>query len=366
MKEAILVVDDTPTNLMVIASLLNKAGYRVLVAESGASALDLVKLNKPNLILLDIMMPHMDGYQTCERLKSSEDTQSIPVLFMTAKSEVSDKVKAFEAGGVDYITKPYQMEEVLARISAHLTIARQKLALEKLLAEKNRFMNIAAHDLRNPLTVIQGWAEIGELSMSGEDSRNIFLNIRSSVRQMASIINDFLALQVVRNRSVASAEAFNVHDVIKQLIDQESFAASSKQITLLFPDADCANSQPAVGNVAHTHQILSNFLSNAIKYSPNDTNVRITAEIIDNRWHVSVKDQGPGIAPGERNKLFVEFARISNKPTGGETSTGLGLSIVKNLAEAQGGKAGACFPEEGGSIFWVEIPAGESSRNIPV
>lgn len=360
MKEAILVVDDTPTNLKVIASLLNKAGYQVLVAESGASALDLVKLSKPNLILLDIMMPDMDGYQTCEQLKMAEDTRGIPVLFMTAKSEVSDKVKAFQAGAVDYITKPYQLEEVLARISAHLTIARQKVALEKMLAEKNRFMNIAAHDLRNPLTVIQGWADIGEFAETVEDTRNIFANIRSAVHQTSAIINDFLALQVVRNKSMDSVKPFTVIDVIKKVIDQESFAASAKQITIIFSNSNCSDALPAFGNMAHTHQILSNYLSNAIKYSPNNTDISITAEIMDHHWHISIKDQGPGIAPVERNKLFVEFARISNKPTGGETSTGLGLSIVKNLAEAQGGKAGANFPEQGGSIFWVDIPAAES------
>ncbi len=134
-----------------------------------------------------------------------------------------------------------------------------------------------------------------------------------------------------------------------------AFAAHSKRITLSLQLP--GGPLPSDGDAGHTHQILTNYISNALKYSPPETRTTISVRAKDRYWRVEVQDQGPGILPGEREHLFVEYASISSKPTGGEPSTGLGLSIVKSLAEAQEGRVGADFPDSGGSVFWLELPA---------
>src|SRR3954471_14359125 len=154
MSETILIVDDTPANLGVLVETLGAAGYQLMVAEDGEEALAQTAQTQPDLILLDVMMPGIDGFETCRRLKARAETCDVPVLFMTALSETADKVKAFAAGGVDYITKPIEHEEALARIRTHLALRRLQRELQEQVALKERFMRIAGHDLRNPLCLI--------------------------------------------------------------------------------------------------------------------------------------------------------------------------------------------------------------------
>ena len=351
----VLIVDDTPANLKVIGNFLAGAGFRILIAEDGADALEQVQTARPDIILLDVMMPEKDGYATCREIKQLEATRDVPVLFMTARSEAHEKVNGFRCGAVDYITKPYQEEDVLARIRTHLTLARQKQKLETMLAERNRFMNIAAHDLRNPLAAIIGWAEIGSSQPQANDARQMFQTIHQSAQRMQAIIEDFLSLQILKNQNSPDAgEDFDLRDVVAQVIGQQEPRAKGKKLFLLFRAG--ADPLPVFGNVAHTHQILTNYLSNAIKFSPPDAPILISAQASDRHVRLAVKDQGPGVSIAERGRLFAEFPKISNTPTGGESSTGLGLAIVKTLAEAQGGKVGVEFEDAIGSTFWLELP----------
>ncbi len=355
MNETILLVDDTPTNLQVLVRFLAEMGYRALLAEDGTTAIEQAIHTNPDIILLDITMPGLDGFETCRRLKQLDPIKETPIIFMTARSDITDKLKGFNAGAVDYVTKPFQKEEVIARVNTQLTLLRQKRELQQMLEQRNRFMRMAAHDLRNPLSIITGWAELGLFSAADEENRKLLSSIAEAAKHMGAIIEDFLDLNVLQNQIAGGRSAFDLQPVIAQVVEQQGFAAKEKNIvlTLRLPQG----ALPAHGNVSHTHQILTNYLSNAVKYSPPQTETIISAARLESRWRVQVHDHGPGIAPHEREKLFVEFAKTSNKPTGGEKSTGLGLSIVKALAEAQGGRVGAEFPAEGGSVFWVEIPA---------
>jgi two-component system, sensor histidine kinase and response regulator len=354
-KETVLVVDDTATNVIIVTAFLTKTGYEVLVAENGEQALEVATQAKPDLILLDVMMPKLDGYETCQRLKAQAATQDIPILFMTSRTGTKDKVQGFHVGAVDYITRPYQSDELLSRIRTHLTLARQRRELTAMLAERSRFMKIAAHDLRNPLSAILGWASHGRESAQSAELRTIFGDMEKAARQMRSIIDEFLSLQVVRGGGQANADArFDLARLMAQVMAEQTGAAERKRIALVFePPAP----PPMVrGNPTHTAQILTNYLSNAVKYSPPGSRVAIFMFCKEKACRVEVRDQGPGVVESERPELFVEFGQISNKPTGGEQRTGLGLAIVKRLAEAQGGKVGADFPASGGSVFWVELP----------
>ncbi len=354
MSATILVVDDTPTNLQLLVKFLADAGYRILVAEDGETALEQTAHNKPDVILLDITMPGIDGYETCQRLKRSPETQEIPVIFMTARSQISDKLKGFEVGGVDYIIKPFEKEEVTARVHTQLTIVRQKRELQQMLEQRHRFMCMAAHDLRNPLTVLSCWSELGIIASDPIEMKGIFQKMKDAAGHMASIIEDFLELSILHAQQAGKMAIFDLQTVVEQVADQQTFSAKAKGISLVMqiPPGPLL----ALGNRSQTHQILTNYLSNALKYSPIGTRTAITMAATGKSWRVQIQDQGPGIPPHERGGLFCEFARISSKPTGGERSTGLGLSIVKALAEAQGGRVGAEFPSDGGSVFWVEIP----------
>lgn len=359
MKDTILIVDDTPTNLQVLVAFLAGSGYETLIAEDGPAALEQLANISPDLVLLDVAMPEMDGFETCQRMKQLEVMKDIPILFLTARTEMSDKLRGFEAGAVDYITKPIQKEEVIARVNTHLTILRQKRQLQQMLAQREKFMRIAAHDLRNLLTVIGGFSYIGKTSDEIPMKNKAFERISKANVDMQAIIEGFLSVRSAQSANGGSIQDFDLRNTVDQVVEQSSFSAQCKGMLLIrqLP----SDALRVRGNPAHTHQILTNYVTNALKYSPPNTQIYLKVQPIDRYVRVEVQDHGPGIQVGERNKLFVEFARLSNKPTGGETSTGLGLSIVKTLAEAQGGTVGAKFPAEGGSVFWFDVPLAPES-----
>jgi two-component system, sensor histidine kinase and response regulator len=360
MKGTVLVVDDTPANVKVLVACLSAAEFHVLVAEDGPGALEQLRHVKPDLILLDVMMPNLDGFETCRRMKADPATRDIPVIFMTAAADTDNKLKGFEVGAVDYITKPYHQGEVLSRVTTQVTLCRQRRELEAVLEQRATFMRIAAHDLRNPLTGVLTWTDLAldeVKTLAGGAMLTRMLNhILGAAQRTQAIIEDFLALQVLQSKPrAATAAPFDLGRVLTQVLSEQGFAAEKKGMALRREDEP--DLPATVGDAARTHQVLSNLVSNAIKYSPPRTEVRLSIRRAQGRLRVEVQDQGPGVRAENRSKLFVEFARIGNKPTGDETSTGLGLAIVKLLAESQGGRVGADFPESGGSIFWCELPA---------
>jgi signal transduction histidine kinase len=230
---------------------------------------------------------------------------------------------------------------------------QQRRQLQAMLEERQRFMRIAAHDLRNMLAVVSGFSELGLLSSDLKEAQVYLSKIQMGSRQMRASIEDFLALRILERAKDGKTELFDLQKLVAQVTDEFSQAARAKDITLAarLPDGNLVGQ----GTLAHTHQVLTNYLSNAIKYSPLHTRATISVRPEGPCWRIEVADQGPGVLPAERAKLFVEFAKLSNKPTAGETSTRLGLSIVKALADAQGTKVGAEFPESGGSVFWVDV-----------
>ncbi len=362
MAERVLIVDDTPANLGVLVETLSTAGYEIMVAEDGEEALAQVAHTLPDLILLDVMMPGIDGFETCRRLQAKPETKDIPVLFLTALSETTEKVKGFAAGARDYITKPLQHEEVLARVNAHLTIRRLQGRLAEQLAQRERFMRIAAHDLRNPLQIVLMGCEIAgqEANLTPMATKMVASAHRSATR-MRNIIDTFLDVQ--RLHAVAGTgtlAAFDLAGLATEIVDQNRGFAERKQITLALELAP--NLPPAHGEAGHAHQAVTNYVTNAIKYTPPGGRVTVRVGVMGAAVRVTVADSGPGVPMKERTELFKEFGRISNKPTGGEVSVGLGLSIVRLLVEAQKGKVGADFPATGGSEFWFELPGAEGGK----
>ncbi len=358
MTETILIVDDTPANLGVLVETLGAAGYQLMVAEDGEEALAQTAQLQPDLILLDVMMPGLDGFETCRRLKARAATREVPVLFMTALSETADKVKAFEAGGLDYITKPIEHEEALARVRTHLALRRLQRELREQLALKERFMRIASHDLRNPLCLI---LMAGDLAKRHPAAATPALtqhldSMAESAAQMRRIIDTFLEIRApAAGVNPGAPGRVDLNLIGEAVVRQQSHAAERKEIILTteltagLPLARC--------EAGLAYQACTNLTSNALKFTPAGGRVTFTTRAIDGGLRVEVRDSGPGVPVGERARLFVEHARLSPRPTAGEESNGLGLAIVKHLVESQGGAVGADFPAGGGGVFWFELPA---------
>ena len=348
----VLIVDDTPANLSVLLECLGQAGHRVLVAEDGEEALEHVAHTPPDLVLLDVMMPGIDGFETCRRLRANPATREIPVIFMTALTDTREKLAGFAAGGVDYITKPVQHEEALARVATHLQLQRLRRELADQLAWKDRFMRIAAHDLRNPLCLILMAGQTAQRAAHDADAlRRALDNIRDSARHMRGIIDTFLQLRPGDRNARLDLPA-----LASAVVKQHLAAAELKEQTLELIEGEAL--PPIRGDSTQVFQIATNLVSNAVKYTPAGGRISVTVAPSTSgfRLRLSVADTGPGVPEEERAKLFTEYARLSIRPTAGEESHGLGLAIVRQLAEENGGQAGADFPAGGGSVFWCELP----------
>jgi two-component system, sensor histidine kinase and response regulator len=354
MAATILIVDDTPANLSVLVDTLSEAGYQLMVAEDGEDALAQTERTQPDLVLLDVMMPGLDGFETCRLLKARPVTRNIPVIFMTALTDTAEKVRAFGAGAVDYITKPIQQEEALARIDTHVTIRRLQNELQQQLALKERFMRIAGHDLRNPLCLILMSGDLARRKGASPAVTEYLESIHSSAQQMRRIIDTFLNLRKPGDEVRGPMDRADLNLVATAVAAQNEPAAERKSLTFKL---DLSENLPlARADAGSVYQALSNYLSNAIKFHPPGGCIVIRTSGTDTHLRAEVEDNGPGVPLSERSSLFAEYARLSSRPTGGEESIGLGLSIVKQLIESDRGRVGANFPGERGSVFWFELP----------
>jgi signal transduction histidine kinase len=375
----ILVVDDVQQNIQVVGTMLREAGYSIMPATTGAAALQRVQKKLPDLILLDLMMPEMDGLEVCRRLKSDATTQSIPIIFLTASNEMSHLVQGLEAGAVDYVTKPFNPPELLARVRTHLelkhardTIVRYGQELSRLNEEKNEFMGIAAHDLRNPLGAITGYAEIileeaaslqpsplEQFARSRQEMTGCASRINETSKRMAEMVQNLLdANRIERGEMQLHLAPTDLGLALKSVVESQRPHATAKQQTIHLE----VSATPAMALVdpGVTVQVLENLVSNAVKYSEPGKNIFVRLLPSAESVRCEVQDEGPGLSPEDQKKLFGKFARLSAKPTGGEHSTGLGLSIVKKLVEAMSGRVW-CDSELGkGARFVVEIPTTQS------
>jgi two-component system, sensor histidine kinase and response regulator len=363
-EQKILIVDDTPANIDVLDQFLEKEGYNISVAPSGEAALELATRIVPDLILLDVMMPGIDGFETCLCLKADETTREIPIIFITAKNETEDIVKGFSLGGVDYITKPFRQEEVCARIHLHLKMKLLMGALEsknKKLAElndlKNKFLGMASHDLRNPIAAIQGFSDLllDHGKTLPEETKTEFLqSIQKASNNMLTLLEDLLNVSVIESGKL---DLQYQHGSLKQLVEERvrmyQAMADRKSITTHLDTGDVAEFAFDPNRIG---QVIDNLLTNAIKFSPSGKDIYILLEVKDGRARFSVRDQGPGISPEDRDKLFKHFQKLKARPTGNETSHGLGLAIAKKLIEAHQGHIQVESHPPSGATFSFEIP----------
>jgi signal transduction histidine kinase len=343
----ILVVDDEQKNLQVLGNLLAEKKYRLDFATNGEEALDLAKSYSPDLILLDVMMPKIDGFEVCEKLKKEKITQNIPIIFITAKHEDEDIIKGFECGGVDYICKPFKTQELLARVHTHLNLVLTRKALQKANDElvlfnemKSEFLGIACHDLKNPLSGIVWHADLLKDSIQNyENSHNIQSSeeleilsiIESSASNMLQIINNIMDTEFLESGKVKmDLASVDLGLIAQQIFQINKASAKKKSIDLLI---ETEQNLFSIVDVSRVREIMDNLLSNAIKYSPRNKTVSLKIVSKNDKILFIVQDEGPGFSDQDKKEMYGKFARLSARPTGDEISTGLGLSIVKNLVE---------------------------------
>ena len=364
-KGLILIVDDVPQNLQVLRSTLQKADYRIAAANNGEVALRYLQKNTPDLILLDVMMPVLNGFEVCQQIKAQEHLKDIPIIFLTARTEKEDVVSGFEAGGVDYITKPFNMAELMSRVKTHIelkqardTILNINQELVELNEEKTELMHIASHDLKNPLTAILMHAQ-SLIDRSTDDAENLESGeaVLRSGKKMLDIITNLLDIQRLEaGKESYNPELIDLIELVSQSLKDHQRHAKNKNIDLQWqPENDLFFTE---SDWRLLQQILDNLLSNALKYSPPGTCVRVelTASQDQEQVYLAITDSGPGFTEKDRQQMFKKFARLSARPTAGEDSTGLGLSIVKRLCSLLGVELELDSAPGEGSCFRLVLP----------
>ncbi len=364
-KASILVVDDKPANLRLLSQLLSEHNYNVRPVLSGAQAVAAAQAVQPDLILLDIKMPEMDGYEVSRRLKDDPRTRMVPILFISALHDTEDKVKAFEAGGVDYITKPFHADEVLARVRTQLMLQQLRRDLETELAERDNlirdlqaYAHSVAHDLRSPLASALGFAQLLEdtsFLLEHEERQEYVRVVVESLEKANSIIDELLLLAEVR-KSEISIEPLDMTLIVAQSLHRISILVAESGALITHPESW----PPAVGYPAWIEEVWVNYITNAIKYGGRPPVIELGASRSDNgEARFWVQDNGNGLSVEQQAMLFVPLTRLDMTRA---TGYGLGLSIVQRIVQKLSGRVGIesrGIPGEG-SRFYFTLPVVET------
>lgn len=360
-RQKILVVDDDRANARIIARILQQASYGVVEANSGEEAIGLYDSIRPDLVLLDVIMPGLSGFDTCRALRAKHGHTLAPVIFVTATSETDGVVEGLAAGGVDYFTKPVHPREAIARIRTHLQNRllqeQQRRLVDQLLTAnkaKNRLLGMVAHDLRNPIASITGLTEfLIEDAAAGRiqpEQLDLINCIHDASQTMLQLVNELLDISVIESGELRiKPAAVDLGGLIEDSVTLNRINAAKKGTQI---ELQLESLPPAIEvDGPKIRQVIDNLISNAIKFSPPGSLVRVEAAAGSGRCTVAVIDNGPGIPQSEQHKLFKEFGRTSVSPTAGEKSTGMGLAICRRIIEAHGGEISAENRPAGGSIF---------------
>ncbi|MBF0398301.1 MAG: hybrid sensor histidine kinase/response regulator [Desulfobacterales bacterium] len=349
-KYVILVVDDNPGNLGVVFEYLSQSGFEVMIEESGEEAIRRVINYRPDIILLDILMPGIDGYETCRRLKENNSTKDIPVIFMTAIDEITHEIKGLELGAVDYITKPFKQEILQARIKTHLEIQKQRKELAELNkklnevnAAKDKFFSIIAHDIKNSYASILTGFEI----LSKEE-------ILKYLQHADKFIDNILEWGRIQMGTIKPKPVeFDIRASVFSVIKQVEKVAEKKNIKLYHSDMI---EEFVYADIKMTEIILYNLLFNAIKFTNIGGEIKISLKKLNEYLEISVSDTGIGIRDEYLQNLFKIENKHQKHGTLGETGTGVGLILCRELVEMNGGKIWGKSEFGKGSIFYFTLP----------
>lgn len=363
-NKVILVIDDSALERKLITKVLERNNFVVHQAVSGEDGLNVIQTLKPDLILLDILMPGMDGMQTCVELKKHPNCEDVAIIFMTGLTDSEDILKAFSTGASDYITKPYRMKEAMARIETHLKVRtlldqhKQFIqALKKANKEKSKFLGVASHDLKNPLISINGLSSFlksGKFGAMSSTQAEMVASIFEASEAMLALVNDLFDVALIETGQMNfEMDEVDLGNVVSTSVNLYRVTAEKKSINIdfvrkSFPDTVYSDKR-------QIRRVIDNLVSNAIKFSPRDTVITVTLDTEEDWAVISVSDEGPGIPEDEFEKLFKSFSKTSVQPTAGESSTGLGLNICKKILAGHRGNIIVENLPEKGAKFSVKL-----------
>ncbi|NEO27914.1 MAG: hybrid sensor histidine kinase/response regulator [Kamptonema sp. SIO4C4] len=367
----ILIVDDIPENLRLLSTMLQETGYKVRKSISGRRALQVIDAVPPDLILLDIRMPDLDGYEVCKILKAKEETQNIPIIFISALDDPMDKVNAFEVGGVDYITKPFQLQEVLARVENHLKICRlqqelhqQNQQLQQEIRDRTKaentlrvYLHAVSHDLRNPVIgmsmVLNALLENQKHEPLTIPSRTVQRMAQSCDRQL-NLINSLVETNEIEIWGVhLNPTSLQLNEFLSPLIADWQPILDKNRATL--NNNISPNLPPIEADPQQLWRVYENLIGNALKHNPPGITINLEANCQSSHCiYAYVSDNGHGIDPQKAEALFELYQR--GETTGRTVGLGLGLYLCRQIILAHGGEMGVNSQPQQGATFWFKLP----------
>jgi two-component system sensor histidine kinase/response regulator len=344
----VLIVDDNPHNIQILAAVVNECNYQSGFAMNGQQALDFLEENLPILILLDIMMPDMNGYEVCKKIKENESLKDIPIIFLTAKNEKEDIIKGFEVGGVDYVTKPFNNTELKMRIKTHVELQQSRSELVSLNKElkksnntKDKFFSIIAHDLRGPIGNIEQYVDMMIDTNFDLIKENDLTEDFSVLKELAKNSYDLLENLLIWASSQKGTINYiptksNLYDLVESNLELFKQLADKKEILLI---NKLNYNLESVFDYNMINTVIRNLINNAIKYTSKNGIITVSAIEKDKEIEIEVKDNGIGMPQSLVDNLFnIDVKKYSKKGTDGETGTGFGLILCKEFIDKHNGK----------------------------
>jgi len=362
----ILVVDDQPANIQLVGAVLGKLGHEIIPATDGPTALRRAALHPPDLILLDMLMPEMDGCEVCRRLHATPEGANIPVIFLSAADNKDFIVRALESGGVDYVTKPFNQAELVSRVQTQLALKHARDRLTQMAEDKDELLGILTHDLKNHLGGMQMSAQLLQERLSrgpAPDARTAMLaeNIQRTGDQMLAFVKEFLANAAADRGAALNLTKLSFSEAAATAVHHYEEAARRKQLQV---EIICPTAVTAVlADPSAVSQVLDNLLSNAVKFSPPGRRITVRMQAGAGFVECQIQDEGPGFTDEDKARMFRRYTRLSARPTGGEPSTGLGLSIVRKLVLAMEGELRCESTPGQGTTFTIRLPAAETTTS---
>ena len=357
----ILVVDDQPVNLRVVSSLLSKQGYEVITASHGEEAIALYREAAPDLVLLDMIMPGMDGFDVIKALRGLP-SPLVPVIFVTAAQDRDMLLRAFDAGVVDYVTKPFLPEELLARVNAHIGLKLARDRLERVAREREQLVNLVAHDLKNPLSSVLFASDLLlDESCRPERVPHYLTIIHESVHDALGYIRQYLETSsgAAQPRADVSASLAGTLEWLLRRYDMQLEARGIRVLAAPPPiDIRVAIDERVL------RQVAENLITNALKYAPDCELTLAGRRGGPGYWQLIVADRGPGIPASQQRDLFKPFTRLHHGNDG--VSNGLGLALAKQIIVKAGGQLWYEERDGGGAQFVIELPeASVTAAQVP-
>ncbi len=337
-KDSVLIVDDVAKNIQLVANILTKAGYQISFALDGNMAIEHASKESFDLILLDIMMPGIDGYEVCQKLKENSATAEIPIIFLTARTDDESIAKGFELGGVDYITKPFNPRELLARVRTHIRLRQREMELKSLNHTKDTFLSIIGHDLKTPVANIVSIGDIliqGDIELGWAEKKELLNDVTESGRQAIWLLENLLSWTRIQTGKISNnPEKIVLKSLIERNVGFILPYSTRKNIDI---KTECSEDIILNADLNILNTILRNLLSNAVKFTRLDGSIMVHGDKTDMKTvKLYVSDNGVGIEKNRIHKLFKLIGQSSTFGTQNEKGSGLGLVLVKDLADIIG------------------------------